>query len=69
MSTTLEELATAEQIRAELDISPATYYRWLSLGMPSHQPSGPRGRRLFDRDEVAEWVKSRCFAKTGEGAA
>ena len=41
-------------------ISWATLYRYMDVGLPSHQPM-PGGRRVFKYDEVDAWLKSRCF--------
>ena len=48
------------EVATLLGVTRATLYRWMALGLPSHQPGGPNGRRLFDTDEVQAWVKSRC---------
>lgn len=66
MSTALDELLTFDEIREVLNVSRATLYRWIGEGLPSHQPGGPKGRRLFDPDEVAVWIKSRCLARHGD---
>ncbi len=58
---------TADDVMAELGISRSTLHRWIeNEGFPKHQPAGPRGRRLFDRAEVDEFVRSRCIATGGE---
>jgi excisionase family DNA binding protein len=43
-----------------LGISHPTLYRWIKVGLPSHQVT-PKGRRLFLADEVRDWLKSRCI--------
>lgn len=60
---------TLAAISEHVGKSRATIYRWIALGLPKHQPAGKGGDLLFDPEEVDEWVKSRCFAKSGEGAA
>ena len=60
---------TTKQIAARLQVSRATLYRYLADGLPSHQAGGKKGDRRYDPDEVDEWIRSRCFAKSGEGAA
>src|SRR5688572_32497756 len=57
-------LTVAETIQ-RYRISRDTLYRWLAEGLPSHQPGGERCRRWFDPDEVDEFIRSRCFAKSG----
>lgn len=42
-----------------LGVSRQTVYRWLELGLPSHQPAGPRGRRIFKLTELDAWIDSR----------
>jgi excisionase family DNA binding protein len=50
---------TVDEALEHLTISRPTLYRWLKLGMPSHQPV-PGGRRLFDPAEIDAWLKVRC---------
>lgn len=46
---------------AHIGVSRATLYRYLELeGLPSHQPAGARGRRLFDVAEIDAWLRNRC---------
>lgn len=41
-------------------VSRATLYRYIDDGLPSHQPAGRNGRRLFDQDEIDAWLRNRC---------
>jgi excisionase family DNA binding protein len=56
---------TVQQVADLLQVQPVTIYRWLKLPepIPSHQVT-PRGRRLFDRGEVQQWVRFRCTSPT-----
>lgn len=56
------------EVSKHLGVHRATVYRWLDDGLPSHQPRGENGRRLFDLEEVDEWLRSRCSANDGDAA-
>lgn len=62
---------TVPEVAAYLGVSRQTIWRWLrDLDFPSHQPSGPRGRRLFKRSEVDAWIDAGCSPRTaGERAS
>jgi hypothetical protein len=43
-------------------IARGTLDKWLAeLGLPSHQPSGYRGKRYFIVAELDEWLANRCY--------
>lgn len=48
-----EEWFTAGELRQALDISRATFYRWLAAGLPS---IGTGRDRRFDPDAVLAWL-------------
>lgn len=50
--------------RRGLPCSRRTLHRWIDDGLPSHQPGGERGRRVYVWVEVERWLRSRCIANT-----
>ena len=50
---------TVQQAADMPSVQPVTIYQVCPEPIPSHQVT-PRGRRLFDPDEVHEWVRFRC---------
>ena len=49
------DLFTAQEIREILGVSRATFYRYLTAGLPSH---GHGRQRRFDADEIIAWLDS-----------
>lgn len=60
MITAERKFVGVNHVCESLGVSRATLYRWVAAGLPSYQPGGPNGRRLFDLEEVQTWVRSRC---------
>lgn len=60
---------SVSEITRRLGVSRQTLYRWLDAGLPSHQPGGPKGRRLFVPVEVDSWVRARCTSNAPDRKA
>ena len=59
-------LITIKELAALLSVSKSLLYQWDSsgkLGPIGSRPSGGRGRRLFDPEEIQAWVKAGCPAR------
>ena len=69
-SPTPEGYLSIPEVCEYLGISHPTLYRWMKQGLPSHQISSPRGRRLFVRAEIDGWICSRWTERAaGETAS
>lgn len=62
-SINLDELATVEEIAPYLRVKVKTVYAWVSA---RQIPFIKIGRVIrFDRDQITEWVQSKCFLPFG----
>jgi len=50
---------TTAEVAEHLGVSRQTIARWLELGLPSLQPAGKGGRRIFHLADVRAWLAAR----------
>ncbi len=55
-----------KEICAHVGVSRPTLYSYMEQGLPSHQPAGEKGRRLFDSAAVDAWIRNRWSAPAPE---
>ena len=61
--TTLPTFLTADELAAILRCQPEKVYRLAAHGeLPSYKV---QGRRLFDENEVAQWLRTRQVGRAG----
>lgn len=62
-----ERFITARELQGAFRISRSTLNRWLSRGLPMHQPGGEHTRMYFNPREVADWIKRDCWDASTPG--